>query len=647
MAGTNVVTLTEIGVDYKFPDGFFINTGKSSSYIDALKEINHLPFSKGDIYYSDDKWDFSQFTTRNISKDGMRFSFGPVMGTLKDNLKNYVLIKVLENKAKIQSINRFYSELKKFFIFVQQKHIYNAEDIPVSMVKDYLQFVRDSGSLTALRFAKSVLKDFYLQYSANFKDIASAGLLNLFVQDSYKEFKAYQEAHKSKEIPQEYFDRFIAACVHMLNDEGLDISYRGAAGVYIILSQTGLRIGEILGLTDHALKTIRIYDGQEANYLEYKTWKRENGNNTFSIERTFVNDLCKNAFEILLFIYKERRETLHMNYLYMGGSNMKTANFFPLNNKSFHAQSLRLLAKMDDLGLLETINLPDDLYPTLVYRTLNHSKLAIPSRFPKGTAIKTITYPSTQQFRFHVCTELYRKGVSLKYIQRFMGHLTFDMTKYHINTTSRPQEDMEYSLQILHDVVSGKTTILGDSKGLSERIQQFIAENNFHVEKDLDAICEKLALKIPIRQKTGGVCIKSSLLRECSTDALTNEFYCAYGVCPNIVHFYYMVDISYRQCKELEKIIGINRIRETAFYNERRKKITTSEKALYPKQIQKNINMLCTITTKRLIPELEELKKMVSKYGVAHIYMEHPELKDIIENLDTIEEEVEKWKSLR
>ena len=124
-----------------------------------------------------------------------------------------------------------------------------------------------------------------------------------------------------------------------------------------------------------------------------------------------------------------------------------------------------------------------------------------------------------------------------------MSHLTSSMVRYHILPKSSPQEDMEFSLKTLQEVVSGKTKILGDNKGLSDNINEFINANHFNVATDLDEICKALANKIPIRQKTGGVCIKSSQLRECSMDAKTNEFYCAYGVCPNIVHFYYYADI--------------------------------------------------------------------------------------------------------
>ncbi len=228
-----------------------------------------------------------------------------------------------------------------------------------------------------------------------------------------------------------------------------------------------------------------------------------------------------------------------------------------------------------------------------------------------------------------------------------MSHLTTEMVKHHIYPAKTPQENMEYAVSVLKDIITGETPILGPDKGLTEKIKQFIDENNFSVEKDLDEISKRLALKIPIRQKSGGVCIKSSQLRDCSMDGPTDDFYCAYGVCPNIFHFYYMADITYRQCKELEEVIGINRIREQLYYAERGGKLSRTERIAYPKQIQKNLNMLYSLATKKLMPEINDLKRAVSEQGAEHVFQAHPEIVNIVENMDAVEREVAEWTSLK
>lgn len=630
MQTSNAIYLTELQCNYTLLNDFTLNSKQSNSYIHALKALNKLPFDKFDIYYSDDLWDFSLASNLNIMKKSLKFNFGLMENSaFKDDVKNYVLLSILENKTKIQTIHwRFYA-IKTFLLEVENKyHVYNIEDISIPIVKGYLTMIRDTSSVVQLRKIKTTLKTFFMQYSANFKDVASKGLLNLFEQDDPKAFKAYQYAHRSQDIPKDYFNQLVSACIQIMNDETEALYDRGTACLYIILSQTGLRIGEILGLRVGCVHTTSIFNGEEAHYLEYSTWKRENGNNTSTSALTYVNELTYEAYNILIQIYAERRQKFDLDYLYMGGKNPSKKSF-PFNSETFKHTAFRFFIKLDNMGLLEAVNLAPDKYPTLHVFNPGVPNMVRNGKTRPGKTlsekVNTVTFPDSQQFRFHCCSVLADKGVPLEYIQRFMSHLTSDMVRYHMLPQSSPQEDMEFSLKTLREVASGKTKILGDNKGLSESIKKFIEENNFKVATDLEEICETLAKKLPIRQKTGGVCIKSSQLRECSMDAKTNEFYCAYGVCPNIVHFYYMADVTYRQCKELQETININKERG------------------HMRQVEKETNMLYTITKKRLIPELEDLKAVIKRDGFESVYEIHPEVQPIVENMDTIEKEAITW----
>lgn len=160
------------------------------------------------------------------------------------------------------------------------------------------------------------------------------------------------------------------------------------------------------------------------------------------------------------------------------------------------------------------------------------------------------------------------------------------------------------------------------------RVGSFKKNNNYNIERDIDEICKKLAERIPIRVKTGGVCIKSSRFRECAKDSATNEFYCAYGVCPNICTFYYMADISYRQAKELVENIECNKSRGCI------------------KQAQKSLNMLNTLLNQKLIPQIGQLKDSINKRGASSVIEKHPNMEYLIINLDSVEKEIEKWRLL-
>jgi integrase len=623
MSSNNAVTLTELDLKYEFPAEYAPNTGTAESFIEQLKKINKLPFNKGEIYYSDNIWDFSPYTTLNVNKIKLKFNFELVCNTFRDDLKNYVLIKILNNTEKIQTTNKAFTVLYRFLNKAENKGFYYIKDIDNSYIKYFLDEEDQKASRT-LRWSKTCLKNFYLYYASNYEDLITKERLVLFDLGDYRAFKAESEQNKMPDIPKDFFDQFLATNIKIIDDETEELLYRAVACLYLIISQTGLRIGEVLGLEAGCLETISIFNGEKAYYIKYKTWKRENGNNAFSWQKTYVNEITKKGYDKLMELHKKKRKDMGLNYLFMGGPQMNNSYYFPLSSDSFARMQKRYYAYLNQY--FPTINLPENKYPGL--ETLNVIKDKSVTRIVPGA--ETLTMPKNHQFRVHVCTELYNKGVPLKYIQKFMAHLSAEMQGYYVRPSKKdPQEDMDFTIDTLEKIVTGEAKILGGDSGLNDKIQEFIKDNHYNVETELKTICEKLATKIPIRQKTGGVCIKSSMLRECSKDARTNEFYCAYGVCPNIFHFYYMANISYRQTIELIETININKERGQL------------------RQAQKELNMLTTIINTKLIPELDELKNMVYKKGTNAILMEYPDLQAIIENFDTVYQEVAQWKSMK
>lgn len=618
----NIIKLNELDLNYEIPESWCPNTNSTKNYITQLKKINKLPFDKGDFYYSNKIWDFSQYTSLNIDKSQMKFNFEKIPLSFEDDVKNYVLIKVLTNKSKIQTIYHYVYTLKKFFNMLTSNGYFHVEDISLDIIREFLS-QQEKVSIQELEKCKKVLRDFYTLYSINFKDLMTTELSNTLAPGNYQALKALREQNKTPDIPKEYFDNFLSTVITIVNDNTCPDVIRATACIYLIMSQTGLRISEVLMLSSDALETLTLSTGEEAHYLSCKVWKPMKGNNTYISVNIYINDLAKKGYETLMVMYDDKRKKLNVPYLFLGGPRMTQPDSFPLSAKAFSKFTLNFFVYLH--SFFPTINVPRENFPDLTYAKVDKNKNIIRA-YPNA---KTLTYPHNHQFRVHVCTELYNQGVPLKYIKKFMAHLSDDMEGYYVRPTKiAPQEDMNFSLNTLKKIVTGEVKPLGGDSGLSAKIQEFIEANNYNIKTDLEEICNELAQKIPIRQKTGGVCIKSSMLRECSKDAKTNEFYCAYGVCPNIFHFYYMADVSYRQTKELAETIAINQ-----------------ERGLL-RQVQKELNMLNTILHHKLLPELNELKNVINEKGTSAILKEYPDLKNIIENLDQIDKEVLTWKSM-
>ena len=146
MQTSNAIYLTELQCNYTLLNDFTLNSKQSNSYIHALKALNKLPFDKFDIYYSDDLWDFSLASNLNIMKKSLKFNFGLMENSaFKDDVKNYVLLSILENKTKIQTIHWGFYAIKTFLLEVENKyHVYNIDDISIPIVNGYLTMIRDT-----------------------------------------------------------------------------------------------------------------------------------------------------------------------------------------------------------------------------------------------------------------------------------------------------------------------------------------------------------------------------------------------------------------------------------------------------------------------------------------------------------------------
>lgn len=595
-----------------------------TNYLDQIEDMNILPFQGLDLYFSDNLWDFSSYTSLNVAKRDLKFNFLSINEHFRPIAKKYIISKFIENTLKLSSMYRHFGLLRTYFNFLLEHNVYDIQDVTNSIFNDFWESNNDL-AYTTIRLYKGIIMSFYEFYEIYYQDLLSIEMRDKLHLGNARMYKAVQLANKTRNIDDVYFDKLIQAFLKVIDDRNEKKHFKAAACVLLLTSQTGLRISEVLELEINALETINISNSEETNYLSYKTWKRENGENIYSTVIIFINSLAKKAYTTLDEIHRTRRETIGSKYLYMGNIRMHDFDYFPVDSSAFQRTQRLFYSHLDkhiptldisaeDAGALQT---------SIVYKTTkNHYKRL-------GRNVNTVTFPTTTQFRVHVCSELYAKGVPLEYIQKFMGHLSHEMQGYYVRPKNQLQENQEFSKRVLEDIITGNLKLLGGgANDLLTNIKCFIEKNNYNVKKDFDTIIDSLEKKIPIRQKFGGVCIKGSQLRPCPIDSKTDKFYCAYGVCSNIFHFFYNIDISYRQAAELDKSIHYNI--ENGF----------------TKQAKKEKNSLQTVVTVKLEPELKELENVLRKRNINDILIEYPNISHIIKNLDAVKLEVKLWKIL-
>ena len=93
MPQTNLaVVLDDLDLTFIYPESYEPSNPNTNTFIDAIKKANKLPFNKGEVYYHDNYWDFSSFTTLYIAQKNMKFKFELCCETFRGDLKKFVFL---------------------------------------------------------------------------------------------------------------------------------------------------------------------------------------------------------------------------------------------------------------------------------------------------------------------------------------------------------------------------------------------------------------------------------------------------------------------------------------------------------------------------------------------------------------------------
>lgn len=183
-----------------------------------------------------------------------------------------------------------------------------------------------------------------------------------------------------------------------------------------------------------------------------------------------------------------------------------------------------------------------------------------------------------------------------------------------------------YAERIVKKIAGDHNTPLGNmGEELRANLEKYVESGHYNVQTDAGKILDDLGEKLVIREKGPGLCcIKTSII-PCKNDARTNEILCAYGMCPNIFHFYDMIDVTYMQFHALQDSYQEN--------------LNNG----FDRAAQKELNKLKDFIRRRLNPEVKEFEKVLSKTNIEDFCAEHPDLAYIARNIDQIKEEIAIW----
>lgn len=595
--------------------------------LETFKRVDKLPFSGLDIKFSDNTWDFSSATTLPIASNLLIYNFDE-NSKYVDILKMYVLNEIIKKKSKIRTLYGKFMTVVKCIETFEKEGYANLAKVPKTAVKRFFEQKEDEISYNTLCAYKGHLLMFMEFYERTFEELSDQSIKKYLADRNTSRMNSLKEANKTPEVPIEYFPIFLDGVKSVMRDINKPDEDRITAASIILFSQIGFRTSELFTVKINSVHSVWSPNKEKPlYYMEFKSFKHGTGEDGGTVGRTYINALSYEAYNILMDLCKINRETIGSDCLFVS-KGQKAMHYSPRT----YAERYRKFV-MRYWKELQNLNIGDD------YEDLEHFEVQHYFRPAKdGTytydkesdwakplqMTDRIYYPTIRQFRVSVCTSLYRQQVPLYYIKKHMNHLSEDMAAYYI----RPKKTLEkeYSETVYRAVFQDGSKMLGQNgDAFIQKINEFIAQNNLNIKDNMDEVIKTVAKKFPLRSKVGGMCIRCGEVIPCASNSSTDVIYCAFGMCPNHCHMFFMADISYEEYLQHIDIIKYNQ--DNGF----------------KKAYQKELNKLRYVIENSLMPELTMLEEELQKHGEEEILEKYPQLTYIVNNFKTIKQEVSSW----
>ena len=579
-------------------------------YYKALEEIIVDDVNRSNdvvIDFKSNLWDFS-YCFKYEYASWRLLNFESVPEEFRVGVKCWVIKLIRKDRMRLSTIWSHLSNLKLFFssldlLVIKGEYCLTTYDIEKFL--DYNLSIKYIGTFYRNKVSLKCYCEFLVLYCGCDID------LNLFKQYVYVNdlINKNKEYHKIPTIPRWFYNKLLTFFIDVFNNDNETYENRGIAGMYIILSQTGLRPSEIVSLTKDCLVVDCERNGKKIYKLRVRSFKRMRGlDSEESMDYyTFANELTVFAFQKLCELTAPRMAEYGLNFIYLS----TRSKSHRVLTSCLKPRARELLAQRD-FCIAENKNCS-------IEGVINAVKV---SKYDKYVYL-----PDTKQFRVFLCSELYHTyQVPFLWIQKFMGHLTSEMQGYYVRPKDDKHKVAEESNKLLRDILDDKVTLLGDEGSeLTNKIKAFIKEGNYNVEKDIDKIFDEFKNVAAVTLKQDGFCTKRKLRRLCYWDEQVSQAHINFGEFLNNCHVYYMAARSYEDYKLLQKTF------------------TECDSQGYEVEASRELNHLKALCRKRLLPELTDMMAKVDMRGYDAVVSDYPDLKPLIDDYDGIYKEVQKW----
>ncbi|MGI1809704.1 hypothetical protein [Priestia sp. TGN 0903] len=668
---------------------------------DLVKNLNELKSNRykkdenfritSDIWFRDAIWDFKNLNKLNRSPEIYRYDFNKIPSAYHLYVKTVILNQLLINKNRFSSIHPTFSTLKSIIKYLEHKNIHDIRLLDLKIIKDFFE---EKKAYCTNNYIETLKLAYYKLITA-IEDIDSIDVkpIKKYLDEITKEcYKAKTTTAKNQYIPNAFLNQIVSIALSDIENFNLNKDRRIVAALIILLAETGMRLEEATMLEANNLEEIVVGENRHY-YLKFRTFKIQEGTFESKETVTWLSDKAVKAYKVAENLVNEIIDSLSestKNRVMLTLRNKGTLK--PKSNNSkiksldrdIDIEELKMLDKQarkylfisEKYGLKKhgTRLLRDDIQrffftheqdfnidkvPSAEIHNLKMFKITSESKYNKFVNVeerKKVTYKEIQMkkywyvnphmFRVTVCTKLFLQGVHLDFIVKHMNHLSEDMTTYY-DKSEEFQDKLNESVQILSSISNENGLIetnplkVQDSFLQSElhnegfadnikKINEFLTNNDLNIQKDMEKVLKLLKrTQSPLAENEFGVCMRSVIHGICERRKYFSSSADYYHIGVQLPTFKF-IRYSYERFKQKKQIVEHN-------------KIIATKNDKFISEYEREVNALKHFSKKTLKTEIKLLEKYIKEKGKAATIEEFPDTVHIVNQLESIKEEVQPW----
>lgn len=591
------------------------------------KQMNFVEtddYITGKIRFSDNTWNFLSQKKIHQHWDFI-YDFSNIKSKSFRVILKLVILRELSLKNKrFSTVKKYHYLLSRFIKYLEsEKFIFHVKHITPNIINTYLEKYNNRTKYYRFKIITAI-KRFIEELEIGGYDIGYSSFQPIFKSITSTEIHEESSEGKTANIPKALLNNIIKYALLDMENESLVLSNRIVACLIVILAHTGMRRGELLILEANKLEEISIFDGKEKAYIlhffTYKTTGNKEGRWTKA--KAYPNTI--KAYQLLTLLTEDQRNKFQTNYMVLSNTGKVYTNtsFYNKLNNFFHRNQTKL--KFDSLSEYEKQSLNE--FKMTKGRLNDYGE----TRY-KDWINQKFYAVSPHQFRVAVANILKDK-VPLEWIKEHMNHIYEDMTKHYFRDDEAIKQTILYRASINGNRLETNENTKNEMTEIDlaeayDTINKFLKKKKLNLYKNLDEILY-IWKNNPLQESLVGLCRKAvnQLCERQDRLATFEKWYYLSPQFPDIESF----DFTLKRFRDKSKIVEHN-------------KDLFSSNDMYERAYQVELAALKKFYKNRLLPEYDLFKSTLKENGESGVITKYPNLIEVINKLDVIDKEIQKW----